>query len=70
MSIEKSGTDLVTQSLTPWGLGNLNETETNALRTLHTHQSSEGRRRPRLAENPTIKPTSKTPEPARNHLIY
>jgi len=43
--------------IAPWG-------------TLDTHQSSDGRRRLRLAENPTIKPTSKTPDPARNHLIY
>jgi hypothetical protein len=31
---------------------------------------SEGRRRPRLAEKPMMKPTRSTPEPAKNHLIY
>ncbi len=41
-----------------------------ALSTMASYQSSEGRRRCRLAENPTIKPTNKTPDPARNHLIY
>jgi len=34
------------------------------------YQSNEGRRRCRLAENPTIKPSSNTPDPAKNHLIY